>query len=113
MERPVAGVGGEAGLKEVVARKLARLGVPVVDVVVAEGKKYVVIDIMCDEEEPIPDPGNTSLLAACTYLDIQGRAGAGRIKVTVHHRKTHSFTYVAEGVDAVVLRMLGRAVEKL
>ncbi len=113
VERPVAGMGGETGLEEVVAGRLVRLGVPVLDVVVAEGKKYIVIDIMCNEDEPIPDPGNTSLLAASIYLDLRGEAGAGRIRVTIHHKKTYSFTYGAEGLDAVVLRMLGRAIEKL
>ncbi len=92
--------------EEKIMRKLEEIGVPVVNIVLAEGKKYTVLDIICDEDREIPDPKNIVLAAIRYFLDEAGGKHTGKIKVAVHHKKTYSET-IDVGKDADVYILIG------
>ncbi len=109
--------GAEAGVvenvKAYVASKLREVGVPVTNTVLAESKKYVVLDIICDEDREIPPPKNIALAAIRHYVEALGENKAtGKVRVTIHYRKTHSETYDLSK-DARVWKLLGAIPEVL
>ncbi len=100
-------------VKAYVASKLQEVGVPITNTVLAESKKYVVLDIICDEDSEIPPPENIVLAAIRHYIEALGEDKAtGRVRVTVHHRKTHSETYDLSR-DAQIWKLLGAIPEAL
>ncbi len=93
--------------KNTIMRKLEEIGVPVVNIVLAEGKKYTILDIICDEDQDIPDPKNIMLAAIKYFLEqARGEKYMGKIKITVHHRKTYSETFDIGG-EADVYILIG------
>ncbi len=101
------------GIKAYVARKLQEVGVPITNTVLAESKKYVVLDIICDEDSEIPPPENIVLAAIRHYIEALGEDKAtGKVRVTVHHKKTHSETYDLSK-DVRIWRLLGAIPEVL
>lgn len=108
---PEAEVVGD--VKAYVASKLREVGIPVTNTVLAESKKYVVLDIICDEDSEIPPPKNVVLAAIRHYIEALGEnKAAGRVRVTVHHRKTHSETYDLSK-DVHIWKLLGAIPEVL
>ncbi len=100
-------------VKAYVASKLREVGVPVTNTVLAESKKYVVLDIICDEDREIPPPKNIVLAAIRHYIEALGENKAtGKVRVTIHHRKTHSETYDLSK-DVRVWKLLGAIPEVL
>ncbi len=101
------------GVKAYVARKLQEVGVPITNTVLAESKKYVVLDIICDEDSEIPPPKNIVLAAIRHYIEALGEDKAtGKVRVTVHHKKTHSETYDLSK-DVRIWKLLGAIPEVL
>ena len=110
-EVPEARAAGD--VKAYVARKLQEVGVPITNTVLVESKKYVVLDIICDEDSEIPPPENIVLAAVRHYIEALGEDKAtGKVRVTVHHKKTHSETYDLSK-DVRIWKLLGAIPEVL
>ncbi len=100
-------------VKAYVASKLQEVGVPVTNTALAESKKYVVLDIICDEDREIPPPENIVLAAIRHYIEALGEDKVtGKVRVTVHHKKTHSETYDLSR-DVHIWKLLGAIPEVL
>ncbi len=100
-------------VKAYVARKLQEVGVPITNTALVESKKYVVLDIICDEDSEIPPPENIVLAAIRHYIEALGEDKAtGKVRVTVHHKKTHSETYDLSK-DVRIWKLLGAIPEVL
>jgi len=100
-------------VKTYVASKLREVGVPITNTALVESKKYVVLDIICDEDSEIPPPENIVLAAIRHYIEALGENNVtGKVRVTVHHKKTHSETYDLSK-DVQIWRLLGAIPEVL
>jgi len=105
--------GAPKDVKAYVASKLQEVGVPITNTVLAESKKYVVLDIICDEDSEIPPPENIVLAAIRHYIEALGEDKVtGKVRVTVHHKKTHSETYDLSK-DVHIWKLLGAIPEVL
>lgn len=108
--------GREAQVREPgkeILEKLREKGIPVINVIIAEGKNYVVIDIVCDEEKNIPDPKNVMLLALRYYLELTSECYTGKIRIAIHHRKTFSKTLTLNAMDTAIHILVGLVIEEL
>jgi len=102
-------------VKAYVTSKLQEVGIPVTNTILAESKRYVVLDIICDEDSEIPPPENIVLAAVRHYIEALGESEAankGKVRVTVHHKKTHSETYDLSK-DVRIWKLLGAIPEVL
>ncbi len=86
---------------------LEKEGIPIVNLVLAKGKKYTVIDVICDEDSEIPDPKNIMLTTLKYYLEyLNSKEVPENIKITIHHRKTYTGTFNV-GKDAEIYKIIG------
>jgi len=101
--------------KEELIDRLNSIGAPVKDAATVEGRDYVIIDLICDEEKEIPPPNNIALAALRCYMDcFKLKPGIRRVRVTVHHRKAHSVNFnFKRGEDVSILKAIGSIPELL
>ncbi len=79
--------------RQLIGSRLAKLGVPLIDVTLSENPRITIIDIVCDEECPIESPMDVIYLAAKAYIDAKKDEDLpGKLKIIVHHKNVCSKT---------------------
>ncbi len=101
--------------KEELIEKLNIIGAPVKDAATVEGRDYVIIDLVCDEEKEIPPPNNIALATLRCYMECFNlKPEIKRVRVTVHHRKAHAVNFnLKKKEERVILKALGSIPELL
>ncbi len=84
--------------KDAIMRSLSKLGAPVTDVGIVDGREYVVIDVICDSSKTLPSFKDLIFATIGAYVDSLGKVGK-KVKVTIHHRKTYSESYDVRGKE--------------
>lgn len=82
--------------KDAIMKNLSKLGAPVTDVGIVDGREYVVIDVICDSSKALPSFRDLIFATIGAYVDSLSKVGK-KVKVTIHHRKTYSESYDVRG----------------
>jgi len=86
------------GLSMVQTRKMVlddvkRIGLPVMDLTIAEGERYMTVDVICDRGKPLYSPEEVGLVVLRKLFQYSRQEKD--IRLSVHHRKTFAKTYEA------------------
>ncbi|NPA98149.1 MAG: hypothetical protein GXO43_02105 [Crenarchaeota archaeon] len=95
--------------REAIGKKLLGLNVPIISVGVTENPRMSIIDIVLDEECRLEQFNDIALIAAKQYIETK-EAPSRKLKVVIHHRKTHAYTFDIDK-EKDIIKILGKIPE--